>query len=239
MPASPESVRFTWAVAEGYYLYRDKFSFSSVSDDVKIDKTAIRVPRGKVKQDESFGDVEVNTGLVAVDVPLLNTGTGISEALFRVGYQGCKEGSVCYPPQLKGDQRRLWDRSCNRCRTSRQPGATFRPGQDYREAETGQSRAEYPGVFCLWRIAVIDPLRIPDDPHPVGHHRRSARESNRAARFCPVSGLRPRHGADLLPAGRAGRFVPAQPAGCFPECLGDRCVQHGIRSPGAGHVRFL
>ena len=101
MPTSPESVRFTWAVAEGYYLYRDKFSFSSLTDDVNIEKTAVRVPRGKVKQDESFGEVEVNTGLVAVDVPLLNTGTGISEALFQVGYQGCKEGSVCYPPQQK------------------------------------------------------------------------------------------------------------------------------------------
>ncbi|MCY4362759.1 MAG: protein-disulfide reductase DsbD [Gammaproteobacteria bacterium] len=97
----PQSVRFTWAVADGYYLYRDKFSFSSLADDVDIDETAIRVPRGKVKQDESFGDVEVNTGLVAVDVPLLSTGTGISEALFQVGYQGCKDGSVCYPPQRK------------------------------------------------------------------------------------------------------------------------------------------
>ena len=97
----PQSVRFTWAVADGYYLYRDKFSFSSLAGDVDIDETAVRVPRGKVKQDESFGDVEVNTGLVAVDVPLLSTGTGISEALFQVGYQGCKEGSVCYPPQRK------------------------------------------------------------------------------------------------------------------------------------------
>ena len=97
----PQSVRFTWAVADGYYLYRDKFSFSSLEDDVDIDETAVRVPRGKVKQDESFGDVEVNTGLVAADVPLLSTGTGISEALFQVGYQGCKDGSVCYPPQRK------------------------------------------------------------------------------------------------------------------------------------------
>lgn len=97
----PQSVRFTWAVADGYYLYRDKFSFSSLADGLDIDETAVRVPRGKVKQDESFGDVEVNTGLVAVDVPLLNTGKGISEALFQVGYQGCKEGSVCYPPQRK------------------------------------------------------------------------------------------------------------------------------------------
>ena len=97
----PESVRFTWAVADGYYLYRDKFSFSSLADGVNIDETAVRIPRGKVKQDESFGEVEVNTGLVAVDVLLLGTGTGISEALFQVGYQGCKEGSVCYPPQRK------------------------------------------------------------------------------------------------------------------------------------------
>ena len=100
-PLSTEIVRFTWAVEDGYYLYRDKFSFTSLTDEVGIDNAAVRLPRGKVKQDESFGEVEVNTGLVAVDVPLFNTEAGISEALFRVGYQGCKEGSVCYPPQQK------------------------------------------------------------------------------------------------------------------------------------------
>ena len=97
----PGSVRFTWAVADGYYLYRDKFSFASLTDEVGIDHAAVRLPRGKVKQDESFGEVEVNTGLVAVDVPLQSVATGTSEALFQVGYQGCKEGSVCYPPQRK------------------------------------------------------------------------------------------------------------------------------------------
>ncbi len=99
--AGPGIVRFTWAVEDGYYLYRDKFSFTSLTDEVGIDSAAVRLPRGKVKQDESFGEVEVNTGRVAVDVPLLSAGTGISEALFQVGYQGCKEGSVCYPPQRK------------------------------------------------------------------------------------------------------------------------------------------
>ena len=100
-PAGPGIVRFTWAVEDGYYLYRDKFSFASLTDEVGIDNAAVRLPRGKVKQDESFGEVEVNTGLVAVDVPLSSAATGISEALFQVGYQGCKEGSVCYPPQRK------------------------------------------------------------------------------------------------------------------------------------------
>ena len=100
-PVDRATVRFTWVVEEGYYLYRDKFSLVSLTDDVGIDKTALRIPRGKVKQDESFGEVEVNTGLIVVDAPLVPANDGISNALFRVGYQGCKEGSVCYPPQLK------------------------------------------------------------------------------------------------------------------------------------------
>ena len=100
-PVDRATVRFTWVVEEGYYLYRDKFSIVSLTDDVSIDKTALRIPPGKVKQDESFGEVEVNTGLIVVDAPLVPANDGISNALFRVGYQGCKEGSVCYPPQLK------------------------------------------------------------------------------------------------------------------------------------------
>ena len=100
-PLGREIVRFTWDVEKGYYLYRDKFSFTSLIDGVRIDNSATRIPRGKIKQDESFGEVEVNTGLVAVDVPLLPGKPGMTDALFQVGYQGCKDGSVCYPPQQK------------------------------------------------------------------------------------------------------------------------------------------
>ena len=31
-PLGPGAVRFTWAIEEGYYLYRDKFSFVSLTD---------------------------------------------------------------------------------------------------------------------------------------------------------------------------------------------------------------
>ena len=100
-PLGRESVRFTWVVEEGYYLYRDKFSFVSLTDNVRIDQIALLIPRGKVKQDESFGEVEVNTGLIVVDALLVPANAGISNVLFQVGYQGCKEGSVCYPPQQR------------------------------------------------------------------------------------------------------------------------------------------
>ena len=100
-PLGPDAVRFTWAIEEGYYLYRDKFSFSSLEAGLSVDFSAVQIPHGEVKQDESFGKVEVNTGQIAVDVPLLHSRMGISQALFEVGYQGCKDGSVCYPPQQK------------------------------------------------------------------------------------------------------------------------------------------
>ena len=100
-PLSSRVVRFSWMIEEGYYLYRDKFFFTALSEDLTIDTAAIRIPRGKVKQDESFGEVEVNTGFVSIDVPLIHEQTDNSPALFQVGYQGCKEGSVCYPPIKK------------------------------------------------------------------------------------------------------------------------------------------
>lgn len=100
-PLGPDAVRFSWVIKEGYYLYHDKFSFTSLTEGVRINSPAVQLPRGKIKQDESFGKVEVNTGLIAVDIPLLHAGAGLSEALFQVGYQGCKQGSVCYPPQQK------------------------------------------------------------------------------------------------------------------------------------------
>ncbi len=101
MPHGHDAVRFNWVIEEGYYLYRDKFSFVSLTDGIRVDGAAIQAPRGKIKQDESFGEVAVNTGLVTIVAPLLHTSPGLSEAWFQVGYQGCKEGSVCYPPQQK------------------------------------------------------------------------------------------------------------------------------------------
>ncbi len=103
-PRPPAAVRFTWVVADGYYLYRDKFSFASLAAAAVVDESGIHIPRGTVKRDESFGEAEVNTGLVVIDVPLVRVGAAsparapASLTPLQVTYQGCKEGSVCYPP---------------------------------------------------------------------------------------------------------------------------------------------
>ena len=59
----------------------------------------VELTRGKLKHDEFFGEVEVNrveaTALVAVE----NISAG--QLTLKVGYQGCADLGICYPPQTK------------------------------------------------------------------------------------------------------------------------------------------
>ena len=100
-PLSAAAARFEWVIAEGYYLYRDQFSFAALSDDLRIDAQAIHIPRGKLKRDPYFGETEIHTGVVVIDVPLLRARAAASPVQVQVGYQGCKENSICYPPLKK------------------------------------------------------------------------------------------------------------------------------------------
>ena len=59
-----------------------------------------QLPPGQPKYDEHFGDTHVFYDELEFDVPL--TRSAPSAALLPVGleFQGCKEDSICYPPQL-------------------------------------------------------------------------------------------------------------------------------------------
>ncbi|MCG3201916.1 MAG: Thiol:disulfide interchange protein DsbD [Gammaproteobacteria bacterium] len=90
-----------WQVAEGYYLYRDKLTFKIEGQDVTLG--AISVPPGEMKDDEYFGKVEIMHEGFAVDLPLVVRAgaTAPAEVALTVGYQGCAEGGICYPPITK------------------------------------------------------------------------------------------------------------------------------------------
>jgi thiol:disulfide interchange protein DsbD len=78
----------------GYYLYRDSLKVRSLSPGVEVGPLAL--PAGKPKEDEYFGLTEVYFGEVVGDA----TFTGDAEPLrLEVAHQGCKEDSICYPPQ--------------------------------------------------------------------------------------------------------------------------------------------
>jgi thiol:disulfide interchange protein DsbD len=97
----PSSINVYWQIADGYYLYHDKFSFAIEGDGARVDSGAVVIPPGHVKQDPSFGSIEVNTGEVGVDLPLVRNDPSALSITLRVGYQGCKDNSLCYPPIIK------------------------------------------------------------------------------------------------------------------------------------------
>ena len=91
---SPSAVEVRYKIADGYYMYRDKFAFEAVPATLTLGTPVF--PQGEVKQDEFFGTVEVYRGDIAIRVPI----TGQADrAQLRVTSQGCADIGVCYPPQ--------------------------------------------------------------------------------------------------------------------------------------------
>lgn len=86
-----------WEIAEGYYLYRDKFKFSSEAADPRLGRPEL--PRGKIKNDAYFGEMEIHVDEVVARVPLERDSTAAGTLTFTAGYQGCADGGICYPPQ--------------------------------------------------------------------------------------------------------------------------------------------
>ena len=82
-----------WGIAPGYYLYRDKITLSA-KPDVLGD---VVKPTGELKQDLAFGEVQVYYDQLELEVSLVGSEPSQGFGL-TVGYQGCKEDTLCYPP---------------------------------------------------------------------------------------------------------------------------------------------
>jgi len=95
--SSAESIALRFVAAEGYYLYKHRFQFTSEPADVGLG--AARLPAGEAKFDEYFGDVEVYYGVLDVELPLDNP----DQRPFNldVSYQGCADQGLCYPPETE------------------------------------------------------------------------------------------------------------------------------------------
>jgi len=84
-----------FAIADGYYLYRDKLKFAVSPDGTVLGQADL--PAGKVKTDEFFGKVETYRGMVVVTLPLSGAVAGRTVEL-AADSQGCADVGVCYPP---------------------------------------------------------------------------------------------------------------------------------------------
>jgi thiol:disulfide interchange protein DsbD len=91
------TVEARFAIADGYYLYREKLRFGT---EPAILAGVPTLPPGKVKQDEFFGKVETYRGRLAVRLALDAPQPG-RQITVRAESQGCADAGVCYPPQVQ------------------------------------------------------------------------------------------------------------------------------------------
>lgn len=96
--ADADTVEWRYTIAEGYYLYRDKFAFSSETPGVSLG--APQLPAGKIIHDEFFGRVETYRGELVIRVPLTGADKLRIVAL-KTQFQGCADAGICYTPQVR------------------------------------------------------------------------------------------------------------------------------------------
>ncbi|EIJ0983902.1 protein-disulfide reductase DsbD [Vibrio vulnificus] len=83
-----------WQVKEGYYLYQQRLSFSA--ENVTLGD--IHMEDGQPYRDEFFGDVNIYTNPLFVNIPMQDWQPG---AKVIVQYQGCAKAGFCYPPETR------------------------------------------------------------------------------------------------------------------------------------------
>ena len=90
------TLEINYKIADGYYLYREKFKFELQPASVKAGTPEL--PHGHVKQDEFFGRVETYRNSVSIKLPIKRSGKGAQTITLKSTAQGCADAGVCYPP---------------------------------------------------------------------------------------------------------------------------------------------
>jgi thiol:disulfide interchange protein DsbD len=91
------TVEARFAIAEGYYLYRDKLKLALEPGTLAAPPA---LPPGKLKHDEFFGTVETYRGNLVLRVKLAAPAPGATVTVSAES-QGCADIGVCYPPQMQ------------------------------------------------------------------------------------------------------------------------------------------
>jgi len=88
-------------ITSGYYLYRDKVTFTISGDSAKaagVKITNVSMPKGEMKSDPNFGDMTVFHQSFQVVITLKRNNNTAQDITLAASYQGCKENDLCYAP---------------------------------------------------------------------------------------------------------------------------------------------
>ena len=86
-----------YRIADGYYLYRDRFRFAAEPASVTLGTP--RFPEGEIHEDKFFGKQVTYRREVRILLPL--AAAGLDRVKLSVTSQGCADIGVCYVPQVQ------------------------------------------------------------------------------------------------------------------------------------------
>ena len=92
------TIEVRYRIADGYYMYRDKFKFTVEPATAKLGTA--QFPKGDVHDDEFFGKVETYRKEVRIRLPFTRD-VAATELKLAVTSQGCADVGVCYIPQVQ------------------------------------------------------------------------------------------------------------------------------------------
>lgn len=95
--AGPNAAQLRWEIADGYYLYGNRFRFQSQTPGIVADAPIL--PASETKTDEFLGTVPIYRKQIALDLPLARAPDADSRLILELTYQGCADAGLCYPPQ--------------------------------------------------------------------------------------------------------------------------------------------
>ncbi|MCQ4303165.1 thiol:disulfide interchange protein [Stutzerimonas frequens] len=79
-----------WRIAPGYYLYQQRLRFDGLPPERQPP-----LPEGEPYSDEFFGDSQIYRDSLELLIP-----PGVENNV-RLGWQGCADAGLCYPPQTR------------------------------------------------------------------------------------------------------------------------------------------
>src|SRR6266849_10575632 len=97
------TVEVRYGIADGYYLYRDRFRF--VAEPASVTLGQPRFPNGQIHEDKFFGKQETYRKEVRIRLPV--EAAGAERLKLQVTSQGCADLGVCYVPQVQSADLRL------------------------------------------------------------------------------------------------------------------------------------
>jgi len=92
-----DAVQVSFQIADGYYMYRDKFRFA-LDGTPGANLGAPEFPTGIRKKDEFFGEIETYRKAVSIRIPVERVSPAATTLLLKVTSQGCADLGVCYTP---------------------------------------------------------------------------------------------------------------------------------------------